>query len=187
MTSSSSSPRMQTRQQGTTITALQSQMIKKIATMVGRKSPINAFKCQLVHIILCLIDGFCLSVNYSCKLFRDSATSEAMYKTMNIYRLWFHPCSVDMDEVIRTYSSTMEWYSFLMHSIYYTCTLFSVFAKYFLLGEDVIGKQLLQDATDKGQLDAIFILGMLLMTEGSERKQEALMMLNNAYVNTRRS
>nr|KAJ0213091.1 hypothetical protein LSAT_V11C400203560 [Lactuca sativa] len=60
-------------------------------------------------------------------------------------------------------------------------------SKYFLSGEDEPGKQLLQDATDKGQLDAIFVIGMLLMAEGSERKQEYLIMLNNAYINTRRS
>nr|KAJ0220916.1 hypothetical protein LSAT_V11C200087490 [Lactuca sativa] len=35
-------------------------------------------------------------------------------------------------------------------------------------GEDEAGKQLFQDADDKGQLDAIFVLGMLLMAEGSE-------------------
>ena len=46
---------------------------------------------------------------------------------------------------------------------------------------------MLQDAVDHGQLDAIFILGMMLMAEGIERKQEALIVLNNAYVNTRRS
>nr|KAJ0194986.1 hypothetical protein LSAT_V11C700374240 [Lactuca sativa] len=60
-------------------------------------------------------------------------------------------------------------------------------AKYFTVGEELAGKQLLQDAVDHGQLDAIFILGMMLMAEGIERKQEALIVLNNAYVNTRRS
>ncbi|CAI9281948.1 unnamed protein product [Lactuca saligna] len=64
---------------------------------------------------------------------------------------------------------------------------YSVMGKYFLLGEDEAWKQLLQEAANKGQLDAVFILGMLLMAEGSERKQEALIMLNNAYINTRRS
>nr|KAJ0204199.1 hypothetical protein LSAT_V11C500296850 [Lactuca sativa] len=59
-----------------------------------------------------------------------------------------------------------------MHSIYYICNLFSLFW--------------LQDAADKGQLDAIFILGMLQMVEGSERKQKALIMLNNAYISIRR-
>ncbi|CAI9276627.1 unnamed protein product [Lactuca saligna] len=59
--------------------------------------------------------------------------------------------------------------------------------KYFLLGEEIARKQLLQGATDKGKLDAIFVLGMMLMAEGGERKQEALIMLNNAYINTRRS
>nr|KAJ0201536.1 hypothetical protein LSAT_V11C600310990 [Lactuca sativa] len=48
------------------------------------------------------------------------------------------------------------------------------------------GNQLLQDAADKEQLDAIFVMGMLLMAEGSERKQEGLIMLNNAYIITRR-
>nr|KAJ0224482.1 hypothetical protein LSAT_V11C100049130 [Lactuca sativa] len=60
-------------------------------------------------------------------------------------------------------------------------------AKYFTIWEEIAGKQLLRDAADQGKLDAIFILGMMLMAEGIERKQEALIMLNNAYVNTRRS
>nr|KAJ0192953.1 hypothetical protein LSAT_V11C800438960 [Lactuca sativa] len=53
--------------------------------------------------------------------------------------------------------------------------------------EEKSGKQLLQDAADQGQVDAIFVLGMMLMAEGIERKQEALIMLNNVYVNTRRN
>nr|KAJ0219543.1 hypothetical protein LSAT_V11C300141070 [Lactuca sativa] len=53
--------------------------------------------------------------------------------------------------------------------------------------EEIAGKQLLHDAADQGQLDAIFVLGMILMAEGIERKHEALIMVNNAYVNTRRS
>nr|KAJ0217705.1 hypothetical protein LSAT_V11C300129140 [Lactuca sativa] len=52
-----------------------------------------------------------------------------------------------------------------------------------MLGQD----GLLQDATDKEQVDAIFVLGMVLMAEGSERKQEALIMLNNSFINTIRS
>ncbi|CAI9286316.1 unnamed protein product [Lactuca saligna] len=83
MLASSSSTRMQTKQQGTTMNALPSQINEKIVAMVGGKSPINA--------------------------------SEA----------------------------------------------------------------------DKGQLDAIFILGMLFIAEGSERKQDALIMLNSSYINTK--
>ncbi|CAI9282274.1 unnamed protein product [Lactuca saligna] len=60
-------------------------------------------------------------------------------------------------------------------------------AKYFMIREEITGKQLLQDVADQGQLDVIFILGMMLMAEGIERKKEAMIMLNNAYVNTRRS
>nr|KAJ0197753.1 hypothetical protein LSAT_V11C700367810 [Lactuca sativa] len=60
-------------------------------------------------------------------------------------------------------------------------------AKYFTIGEEIAGKQLLQDAADQGQFDAIFVLGMMLMAEGIEQKKEALIMLENAYVNTRRS
>nr|KAJ0201575.1 hypothetical protein LSAT_V11C600329450 [Lactuca sativa] len=41
--------------------------------------------------------------------------------------------------------------------------------------------------TDKGHLDAILVLGMLLMVEDGEMKQEVLIMLNNAYISTRRS
>nr|KAJ0189264.1 hypothetical protein LSAT_V11C800440270 [Lactuca sativa] len=32
------------------------------------------------------------------------------------------------------------------------------------------------------RMDEIFVLGMLLMAEGNERKQEALIMFNNAYI-----
>nr|KAJ0205851.1 hypothetical protein LSAT_V11C500252490 [Lactuca sativa] len=59
--------------------------------------------------------------------------------------------------------------------------------KYFLYGEYEVGKQFLQDAADKGQLDAILLLGMLLMDKVSERKQEALITLNNPYISTGRS
>ena len=54
-----------------------------------------------------------------------------------------------------------------------------------MIEEEIAGKQLLQDAADQGQLDAIFVMGMILMAEGVEKKQEALFILNNAYVNTR--
>ncbi|KAL7614443.1 uncharacterized protein LOC111917456 [Lactuca sativa] len=122
--------------------------------MVGGKSPIDAFKCQLV-----------------CKLFRDSATLDTIYQTMDKKRLRFRPFSADMYEVLRRCRKLNNPY---------------ILFNYGMLGEDDAGKQLLQYATDKGQLDAIFVLGMLLMAEGSERKQEALIMLNNAYINTRR-
>nr|KAJ0197736.1 hypothetical protein LSAT_V11C700368380 [Lactuca sativa] len=69
-------------------------------------------------------------------------------------------------------------------AIYKTMDTYQLRRSIFLLGEDEVGKQLFQDAADKGKLDAIFILGMLLMAEGSERKQEALIMLNNAYIST---
>nr|KAJ0226106.1 hypothetical protein LSAT_V11C100038840 [Lactuca sativa] len=52
-------------------------------------------------------------------------------------------------------------------------------AKYFMIEEEIAGKQLLQDAADQGQLDAIFVMGMILMAEGVEKKKEALIMLNN--------
>nr|KAJ0209651.1 hypothetical protein LSAT_V11C400196450 [Lactuca sativa] len=165
---------MRTRQQGTTITVFPSQMIEKIVTMVGVKSPIDAFKCQLI-----------------CNVFRDSATSKAIYQTMNTNRLRLRQFSVDMDEVIhrcRNLNNPHILFNdgmilFFMRPNNYTCNL----AKYFLLGEDEAEKQLLQDAAEKGQLDVIFFLGLLLMTEGSERKQEAPIMMNNAYINTRRS
>nr|KAJ0199751.1 hypothetical protein LSAT_V11C600300790 [Lactuca sativa] len=81
----------------------------------------------------------------SFKLFTDSVTSDAIYKIIDTNRLRFRPLS------IRQYE-----------------------AKYFMIGEEIAGKQLLQDAADRGQLDAIFVLGMMLMAEGIERKQEAL-------------
>nr|KAJ0201515.1 hypothetical protein LSAT_V11C600313660 [Lactuca sativa] len=56
----------------------------------------------------------------------------------------------------------------------------------FLLWKEIVGKQLLQDAADQGQLDAIFVLGMMLMAASSEKKQEAQIMLNNAYINMMR-
>nr|KAJ0214137.1 hypothetical protein LSAT_V11C400167640 [Lactuca sativa] len=98
-----------------------------------------------------------------CKLFRDSATSDVIYQAMDINRLKFHPFSVDMDEVICRCRKSNNTH---------------------ILFNDGMS---LQDAADKGQLDAIFVLAMFLMAEGSERKQEALIMLNNAYINTRRS
>nr|KAJ0205443.1 hypothetical protein LSAT_V11C500238250 [Lactuca sativa] len=44
------------------------------------------------------------------------------------------------------------------------------------MGEEIARKQLLQDVADQRQLDAIFVLGMMLMVEGIERKQEVLIM-----------
>lgn len=44
---------------------------------------------------------------------------------------------------------------------------------------------MLQDTYDLGQLDAKLVLGMLLMAEGRERKQEALNLLNDVYRITR--
>ncbi|CAI9293668.1 unnamed protein product [Lactuca saligna] len=52
---------------------------------------------------------------------------------------------------------------------------------------EIARKQLLQNVADQGQLFDISVLGMMLIAEGIERKQEALIILNNAYVNTRRS
>nr|KAJ0210555.1 hypothetical protein LSAT_V11C400191420 [Lactuca sativa] len=118
--------------------------------MVGVKSPIDAFKCQLVF---CNIDG--------------------IYQTKDTNRLRFRPFTVDMDEVISGCRNLNKPHILFNDGIY------------FLLGEDEARKQLLQDAVDKGHLDAIFVLGMLLMVEDSESKQEALIMLNNAYINTR--
>nr|KAJ0222440.1 hypothetical protein LSAT_V11C200054900 [Lactuca sativa] len=43
------------------------------------------------------------------------------------------------------------------------------------------GKTMLEEASSLGHLDSIFVLGMMLMDEGRNRKQEALDMLNNAY------
>nr|KAJ0218501.1 hypothetical protein LSAT_V11C300138960 [Lactuca sativa] len=133
-------------------------LIEKIVTMVSRKLPIDAFKFQLV-----------------CKLFRDCTTSDAIYQNMDTNRLRFHPFSVDMEEVIHKCRNLNNLHILFNDGM----------AKYFLLGEDEARKQLLQDVADKGQLDAIFVMGMLLMAEGSERKQEALIMLNNAYISTR--
>nr|KAJ0224791.1 hypothetical protein LSAT_V11C100043540 [Lactuca sativa] len=122
--------------------------------MVGGKSPIDALKCQLV-----------------CKLFRDSATSKAIYQTMDTNRLRFQPFSVDMDEVIRRCRKLNNPHILFNDG----------------MEKDEVGKQLLQDTADKGQLDVIFVLEMLLMDEGCERKHEALIMLNNSYINTSRS
>nr|KAJ0189342.1 hypothetical protein LSAT_V11C800401910 [Lactuca sativa] len=129
--------------------------------MVGGKSPIDAFKCWLV-----------------CKLFRDFATSEAIYQTIDINQLRFRPFSIDMDEVIckcRKLNNPHKLFNDGMVLLFYV---------FYQLH---IQKQLLLDAADKGQLDAIFVPGMLLMVEGCERKQEALIMLNNAYISTKRS
>nr|KAJ0192367.1 hypothetical protein LSAT_V11C800410750 [Lactuca sativa] len=92
---------------------------------------------------------------------------------MDTYRSRFHQFSVDMDEVIRRCKKLNNPHIlfndgmvlFFMHSTNYTCNLFSI--EVFLLEEDEIGNKLLQDAADKGELDAIFVLGMLLMAEGS--------------------
>ena len=43
------------------------------------------------------------------------------------------------------------------------------------------GKTMLEEASSLGHLDSIFVLGMMLMDEGRNRKQEALDMLNIAY------
>nr|KAJ0190696.1 hypothetical protein LSAT_V11C800425060 [Lactuca sativa] len=104
----------------TRITALPSQMIEKIVTMVGGKSPIDGFKCQLV-----------------CKLFRDSSTSDEIYQTMDTNRLRFHPYSIDMYEVLRKCRKLNNPH--------------------------------------------------ILFNNECERNQEALIMLNHSYINTRRS
>ncbi|CAI9259353.1 unnamed protein product [Lactuca saligna] len=112
-----------------------------------------------------------------CKLFRDSVTSDAIYKTIDTNRLRFHPLSVHMYEVIRKCRKLNNPHVLFNDGM----------AKYFTIGKEISGKQLLQDAAVQGKLDAIFVLGMMLMAEGIERKQEDLIMLNNAYFNTRRS
>nr|KAJ0197383.1 hypothetical protein LSAT_V11C700374180 [Lactuca sativa] len=113
----------------------------------------------------------------TCKLFRDSITSDAIYKIIDTNRLRFRPLSIQQYEVISKCKKLNNPHILFNDGM----------AKYFTVGEELAGKQLLQDAVDHGQLDAIFILGMMLMAEGIERKQEALIVLNNAYVNTRRS
>nr|KAJ0197220.1 hypothetical protein LSAT_V11C700380830 [Lactuca sativa] len=93
----------------------------------------------------------------------DFVTSDKIYKTIDTIRLMFRPFSVHMYEVLRRCRKLNN--------------------PHILFNDGM----LLQDAADKGQLDAILVLGMMLMAAGSERKQEALIMLNNAYINTRRS
>nr|KAJ0220779.1 hypothetical protein LSAT_V11C200065400 [Lactuca sativa] len=150
---------MQTRQRGIGIPALSSHLIEKIVLMVGGNSPIDTFRCQLVY-----------------KLFRDSVTSNAIYKIIDTNQLWFRPpFSIRQYEVISRCRMLNNPHVLFNDGMYFT------------LGEEMAGKQLLQNATDQGQLDAIFILGMMLVAEGIEWKQEALIMLNNAYVNNTRS
>nr|KAJ0200052.1 hypothetical protein LSAT_V11C600313650 [Lactuca sativa] len=79
MAASSSPERMRTGQQGTRIIALPSDLIEKMVTTVGGKSPNDAFNCQLV----------------------DYVTSDAIYKTIDTNRLRFRPFSVHMYEVLR--------------------------------------------------------------------------------------
>nr|KAJ0189731.1 hypothetical protein LSAT_V11C800451330 [Lactuca sativa] len=160
MATSCSSERTQIRQQGTRITALPSNLIEKIVTAIGGNSPIDAFKCQLV-----------------CKLFRDSVTSEAINKIIDTNQLRFLPLSIRQYEVISRCRMLNNPHVLFNDGM----------AKYFMLGEEIAGKQLLQNAADQGQLYAIFVLGMMLMAEGIERKQKALIMLNNATVNSIRS
>nr|KAJ0216043.1 hypothetical protein LSAT_V11C300121900 [Lactuca sativa] len=113
-----------------------------------------------------------------CKFFRDSVTSDTIYKIIDTNRLRFRrPFSIRQYEVINRCRMLNNPHVLFNDGM----------AKYFTLREEITGKQLLQNAADQGQLDAIFILGMMLMGEGIERKKEALIMLNNAYVNTRRS
>ncbi|CAI9302586.1 unnamed protein product [Lactuca saligna] len=118
---------MQTRQQGTRITAFPSQLFEKIITTVGGNSPINAFKCQLV-----------------CKLFGDSLTSDIIYKIIDTNRLMFRPLSIQPYEVISKCRKLNSPHILFNNGMY------------FMIGEEIAGKQLLQDANDQGQLDAIF-------------------------------
>nr|KAJ0190605.1 hypothetical protein LSAT_V11C800440600 [Lactuca sativa] len=101
--------------------------------------------------------------NLVCKLFRDSVTSDALYKIIDTNRLTFRRFirSHKQMQKVKQHTRTLQRWN------------------------EIAGKQLLQDAADYGQLDAIFVLGMMLMAKGIEKKQEALFILNNAYVNTR--
>nr|KAJ0217856.1 hypothetical protein LSAT_V11C300143990 [Lactuca sativa] len=138
MAMSCSSERMQTRQRGTRINALPSHLIEKVVLTVGGNSSIDAFKCRLV-----------------CKLFRDSVTSDAIYKIIDTNRLWFRrPFSIRQYEVISRCRMLKNPHILFTDGMYFT------------LGEEIAGKQLLQNAADQGQLDAIFVLGMMLMAEG---------------------
>nr|KAJ0226050.1 hypothetical protein LSAT_V11C100027170 [Lactuca sativa] len=132
----------------------------------------------LVYIVNIVFNRWILLifVNYSCKFFRDSVTSYAIYKTINTNQLRFRPFSVHTYEVLSRCRKLNNPHVLFDDRM----------AKYFSFREEIVGKQLHQDAADKGQLDVIFVLGMMLMAEGNERKQEALIMLNNTYINTRR-
>ncbi|CAI9277178.1 unnamed protein product [Lactuca saligna] len=57
--------------------------------------------------------------------------------------------------------------------------------KLFFLEADHEGKSTLEKASTLGHLDSSFILGIMLMAEGRQRKQDALDMLNNAYRKTK--
>nr|KAJ0192793.1 hypothetical protein LSAT_V11C800440240 [Lactuca sativa] len=130
----------------------------------------TALPSQLIEKIVTTVWGNSPIDAFNCKIFRDSVTLDTIYKIIHTNRLRFRPFSVQQYKVIRKCKK-----------------LNNPHAKYFTIVEEKSGKQLLQDAADQGQLDAIFILGMILTTEGIEREQEGLIMLNNAYVNTRRS
>nr|KAJ0203187.1 hypothetical protein LSAT_V11C500242200 [Lactuca sativa] len=96
---------------------------------------------------------------------------------MDIDQLRFHPFSIYQYEVL------LKCKILENSNILFKDGMLCIF----FLGEDEVGKQLLQDAADKGKLDAIFVLGVLLMAEGKERKQEALVTLNNVYISIRKS
>nr|KAJ0196877.1 hypothetical protein LSAT_V11C700367770 [Lactuca sativa] len=106
-----SSERMQTRQQGTRITTLPSHLIEKIVTTVGGNSPIDDFKCHY-------------------KLFRDSITSDAIYKIIDTNRLRFLPLSIKQYEVIS-----------ICRKLNNPHVLFNDgMAKYFSIGKEIAGK-----------------------------------------------
>lgn len=62
--------------------------------------------------------------------------------------------------------------------LYYTWIINVLQKYYFLLGNIATGRQKLEEAAKLGQVDARYVLGMLVMAQGPHRKEEALALLN---------
>nr|KAJ0227388.1 hypothetical protein LSAT_V11C100038400 [Lactuca sativa] len=134
---------------------------------------ITALPSHLIEKIVTTVGGKSPIDAFKC-LIVDSVTSDALYKSIDTGRISFRPLSVHHYEVTRKFRKLNKPHVLFSDGM----------AKYFTIREKIAGKKLLKNAADQGQLDAIFVLGMMLMAEGIERKQEALIMLNKAYVNT---
>lgn len=117
---------------------------------------------------------------------------------MEMDGLCFHHWSDEKDEVVNKFKELRNpniifrdgRVLYFMHSIIQFCFLFCISLtrscvfnvvqeKLFFMENDE-GKTVLEEASALGQLDATFFSRMLMMTEGTQRKHEALDLLNDA-------